>query len=211
MSKVNNYTKADGQPSIEINLYHDSDIAVMWFDESFTIIDRDSWGRISNVFYGDMPQFDWYLDNTLEELQEFIQRMEDNEGVDPENLLAVLRQDYGKLNLGLIDDFNETYTGLNLKTRQDVDYVRSYGYCQGDIAQVWFLKSNPIDRKEADHLLWDQPIRGYITVDGVKVSYDEIMHDYYDFDADMLATKLNERFPNIARETFLALAKKVQL
>ena len=98
----------------------------------------------------------------------------------------------------------------------DCEYV-SRGYSQGDAVMVWLsdrAKEEMPHLKVStyiDHLLWDAPVSGVLTVDGVEYYLDEMLGDVYTYDKDELIQNFRGHHDDMPEEVYQFLEENLPI
>lgn len=120
-----------------------------------------------------------------------------------DNNLSVSLENFEEVSKDL-EEYN-----ITLVPSTPIDYVITRGYSQGDYGKVYFFPEKLKEvwgvkeinesslQKEIDHLFWDSPIYGSITVNGEELMYEE---DTYEWEREKFIESVVKHFGETIRE-----------
>lgn len=231
MTYRNNFTCApEGEASIEVSAFYDTNLSRIAFEENFERIDdSDSffftdYGSLKNEF---KPR----LEGTKPALRMATLAIVREESSNPSLYAGEIFENRHNLTEWLLNFIQkEVYDHLTIETRRDwaerlAEYgirledsflhVKIHGYSQRDVAQVIWdseeltaLWGKEPDESELEkmftHYFFDSPIFAVVTVDGEEYFYEG---DSYEWERDAFAESL-EKQTGINKTEFLALLPK---
>lgn len=176
--------------NIEVHINRDNWLARDWFDESVSkyelnhnttlYVYNDFESKINSI--GDFCTIKNHA--TKKELIELAEELNEWHSYEDYSM-SDLREEILEANPAMILNAYWHESDV-IKIKPEFDLYCTKGYCQGDAEYVLY-KGNRTDasiQNSIDHLFWDSPISGVVTINGNEYPYCESDLDYYDWDRD---------------------------
>lgn len=201
----NNYDQSSTGVNIETSVFYDTGLSQKLWRDNFEKIEED------NYFYIDDGQVsipDKTItingdDAEIERAYVYFVNGEDKTLADKKQALL----DCIEPSLDNLERENEYLRKQGFDLSFDVPNllsIVSIGYSQGDYARVWYdpvaleklwgkFPNQSELKRLFDHLFWDAPIYGNVTINGEDYSYSELMPDEYDYDREEYARIVAEK------------------
>jgi len=207
MSTVNNFDTSSTGINIEGSFFYDTDISRMYFDETFDKIkngllfynghdqikddvsftvkgNKSNLIEFLNMYVGD---YDWKDNSKSELLDEVINNLD----VSLENFETISND---------LKDYR-----IELVPSTPIEKIITRGYSQGDYLEVLYfpeklkeLWGNDVDESslqtDIDHLCWDTPIYGNVTINDVEFLYEG---DPYEWEREKYIKSIIEHYEGI--------------
>ena len=184
-----------------VRLYYSNDLAYLFWqdlEDSLHRLMKVCSGRngVEFIVFGDMDK-PYYTRSMLNKLRRSaLQKIYDVHCCDSygltkremiEDLVIITTEDY----------FDKVH---DISSWHDLPYDYTlYGYCQGNAVKVYIHENMTKDRQsmipakdDLHHLLFDSPISGLITVNGIDLYEDLILDDYYSYDKQKALAKAHQ-------------------
>lgn len=191
---MNNYDQSSSGENITLDVYYDSDLAGIYFNEFSENADRIDLGGRDNYLYliGDSsaPFFKKSQLTKMKraELLELCDQYDlgiyddETKSVMISDLLTVtIKQHYQYL--------ASQYSWHGIREYIPHDWYISRGYCQGDAVLIVSI-SEPIDKEYLDHIFWDAPVSVRAEINDVDYYEDSFLDDEYKYDKDAVILKV---------------------
>lgn len=211
MTKANNYTKpAENLPAIELSIRYDIWLSQMNFEENIEILQHSGYKTNCIAFYhgqGEVMPDDitFTIEGKKSDMQNALIEYFDPTWIDIKEIKRLNKAECINDILELIEhvtllnwhDVQEELSPYNLKVKPSHN-ILSYetrGYSQGDYALVYYVVGDyEPTHIWIDHLFWDCPISGMITIDGEEYYIDEILDDPYEYDKDAIVNHFDDPY-----------------
>ena len=215
----NNFDMNSSGLNIEVHIARDNWMAREWFDESVTkheldyrttlYVYNDYESKINSI--GDFCKIKNHV--TKKELVELAEELSEWHSYEDYSMQE-LREAILEANPAMILNrlWNESDV---IKIKDGYTLYATRGYCQGDIEHCLY-KGHHTDgsiQNSIDHLFWDSPISGDVTINGRDYPYCESDLDAYDWDRDEFINWImdNESVQNLGRDSEIKSALEEML
>lgn len=214
---MNNFDQSSSGVNLELNISFDADRANRDFEDSFYVLQYNSYRQNSVLVFNQFGNFD---------VTGF--DIDDSENYDPKSytvkeLKRILLEDgyhfKDVMNMRKCDMIqelsgNEVFQDfLKENAKPKFLVMESRGYSQGDYSQIIIpcevlesYKDQTLEQIEnvlqdvIDHLLWDQPLYARLTIDDEEFYIDEHLKDEYQYDQDEIKQVLIDHLEHEQKE-----------
>jgi hypothetical protein len=201
---MNNFDTSSTGENIELNVFYDTGLAQMYYDEFESENTRLNFGRDSAMFIlGDVsaPYYKKSLLNKKKKSELWALWLNYDLGYDSDAYLYNKKDIIMELlNISIERHYkhllaNSTWHDIDEKIAHD--YYISSGYSQGDSVYIVSI-DKPIDkglRRYIDNVLWASPISIYATINGEEYTEENFLgDDFYKYDVDAISENI-DRLP----------------
>lgn len=226
----NNFDRSSTGVNIELSIYQDGDLARWYFEEfesgsdgSYVKFYRDRRGTLEYIAVWADEEDAQTLQAPLSEFQKMeFDELEHLYELHSGELFYGEEHERGEMEDWLASKFTAEMMVDSMHQERlswhDLDYeYTSYGYCQGDAVRVWLsdrAKEEMPHLKDSmyiDHLLWDAPVSGVLTVDGVEYYLDEMLDDVYAYDKDELIKNFRGHYDDMPEGVYQFLEENLPI
>ena len=212
---INNFDKSISGIDLELNVFWDSDMATMYFEDNFERLDGDCYLYTEGGEYSD---FERDIEIKEEDIKSILaDYCKEVHGGNRRDFLEAWRYYYGPSRLATVDDvkgyliecghseierlgFLANYGELNYIT------VEASGNCQRDYNTIIVPIESCAYRNNSlgfDNLLYNQPLHCRLIVNGSEFYIDQDLKDAYDYDKTELLNIAKKQLGGMANKEYV--------